>query len=318
LKRQEYLNEYGMTPTDPKLLQALARTTQQTHTQRYHPSPYQRSPLSDLQKFVKEAGRTIVDPVLSHFAILLESDPDPEPESELCGSRSRISVEELKREREREKLRELKKRKISGYGGLGLPSPLLTHHQRGRARGPSGVFVRRDVEDESQEVDVDLDFDQDSVQGYGPSQSSTPMEVDLLPPPSRPGTLSQTASPPLCHTPRVRRPSAKLQATQASMNGASTAKSKTAGLLPRKITTTKRKRDPSTEPEPDPVPATAKRILPNNDRGSGKPKPKSETYKQAWSVSEQHLLEQLLEQIPDGAKNRWVSFGCGFRIVIVC
>ena len=35
-----------------------------------------------------------------------------------------------------------------------------------------------------------------------------------------------------------------------------------------------------------------------------KGKPRPETYKQAWSVSEQHLLEQLLEQIPDGEKNR--------------
>jgi hypothetical protein len=36
-----------------------------------------------------------------------------------------------------------------------------------------------------------------------------------------------------------------------------------------------------------------------------KEKPKSETYKQAWSVSEQHLLERLLSEIPDGEKNRW-------------
>ncbi|RXW22778.1 hypothetical protein EST38_g3080 [Candolleomyces aberdarensis] len=39
--------------------------------------------------------------------------------------------------------------------------------------------------------------------------------------------------------------------------------------------------------------------------GSGSSKPKPETYKQAWSVSEQHLLEQLLEEIPDGEKFRW-------------
>ncbi|KAF8264626.1 hypothetical protein EI94DRAFT_1592431, partial [Lactarius quietus] len=33
---------------------------------------------------------------------------------------------------------------------------------------------------------------------------------------------------------------------------------------------------------------------------------KSETYKQAWSVSEQHLLERLLAEIPDGEKKgRW-------------
>lgn len=34
-----------------------------------------------------------------------------------------------------------------------------------------------------------------------------------------------------------------------------------------------------------------------------------ETYKQAWSVSEQHLLEKLLEEYPDGVKNR---FGISF------
>ena len=33
-------------------------------------------------------------------------------------------------------------------------------------------------------------------------------------------------------------------------------------------------------------------------------KPKSETYKVAWSVSEQHLLERLLEEIPEGEKQR--------------
>lgn len=41
---------------------------------------------------------------------------------------------------------------------------------------------------------------------------------------------------------------------------------------------------------------------------SGKPKrsrgPKSDTFKMAWSVEEQRLLERLLEEIPDGEKNR--------------
>ncbi|KAH9083810.1 hypothetical protein EDB83DRAFT_2179160, partial [Lactarius deliciosus] len=32
---------------------------------------------------------------------------------------------------------------------------------------------------------------------------------------------------------------------------------------------------------------------------------KSETYKGAWSISEQHFLERLLTEIPDGGKNRW-------------
>jgi hypothetical protein len=37
-----------------------------------------------------------------------------------------------------------------------------------------------------------------------------------------------------------------------------------------------------------------------------KTKIKPETYKQAWTVSEQHLLERLLDDIPEGEKNRCV------------
>jgi len=36
-----------------------------------------------------------------------------------------------------------------------------------------------------------------------------------------------------------------------------------------------------------------------------RPQPIPDTCKQAWSVSEQHLLEQLLEQIPEGERYRW-------------
>ena len=43
-----------------------------------------------------------------------------------------------------------------------------------------------------------------------------------------------------------------------------------------------------------------------------KEKPKSETYKQAWSISEQHLLERLLTEISEGEKNRY-----GTRLVSV-
>ncbi|KAH8990935.1 hypothetical protein EDB86DRAFT_2831045 [Lactarius hatsudake] len=46
-------------------------------------------------------------------------------------------------------------------------------------------------------------------------------------------------------------------------------------------------------------------ICPPAAANSKKEKPKSETYKQAWSISEQHLLERLLTEIPDGEKNRW-------------
>ena len=50
-------------------------------------------------------------------------------------------------------------------------------------------------------------------------------------------------------------------------------------------------------------------VLPPADK---KEKPKSETYKQAWSVSEQHLLERLLSEIPDGEENRYKETVCSW------
>jgi hypothetical protein len=45
-----------------------------------------------------------------------------------------------------------------------------------------------------------------------------------------------------------------------------------------------------------------------------KTKIKPETYKQAWSVSEQHLLERLLDEIPEGEKNRCVIVSFFFSL----
>jgi len=42
-------------------------------------------------------------------------------------------------------------------------------------------------------------------------------------------------------------------------------------------------------------------------------KPKPETYKQAWSVEEQHMLEKLLDEIPDGEKNRWQKISLAMK-----
>lgn len=62
---------------------------------------------------------------------------------------------------------------------------------------------------------------------------------------------------------------------------------------------TPRPRKKARKAEPQKAPPKLSSEAPKDN---GKPKP--ETYKQAWSVSEQHLLEQLLEQIPEGEKYR--------------
>ncbi|KZT43414.1 hypothetical protein SISSUDRAFT_978555 [Sistotremastrum suecicum HHB10207 ss-3] len=36
-----------------------------------------------------------------------------------------------------------------------------------------------------------------------------------------------------------------------------------------------------------------------------------DTYKQAWTHEEQHILERLLAEIPEGAKNRWAKISQG-------
>ena len=68
-------------------------------------------------------------------------------------------------------------------------------------------------------------------------------------------------------------------------------------------------RVPPPEPQPSPEVATLPENPPEDLKPKRKlkgPKPKPETYKQSWSVSEQNLLEQLLEEIPDGEKFRHV------------
>ena len=136
-------------------------------------------------------------------------------------------------------------------------------------RSSNAVFIRHDVEDES--VDVDISLDQDPSIDHAPIITSQSFE-----------TLSKSS--------RTRKPTIKKQ------------NAITDPLLRSWPLKKARKDDPpppsyqQLEQEPMTGPS------PKHMKVSGKPKP--ETYKQAWSVSEQHLLEQLLEQIPEGEKYR--------------
>ncbi|KNZ79238.1 ZZ-type zinc finger-containing protein 3, partial [Termitomyces sp. J132] len=241
---------------DPRALQNLNIDLQQKRDQRNRPSAYQRSELSALQKLVKEARCTIVDPILAIY----EGVSEPEDESD-----DKPDPQEIRRQTEREKLRELKKRKIHTFGGLTLPS-----------RGLCGVYIRHDVEDESPEVDITFDdCPGPSVLMDQPSSATLVSNHPLLEKISTPMILV-----------RDRKPSAKAQS------------SKKISIVPTKR---KAKLHPPSDLVSSPDPANEQIQKP----ARGKEKPKPETYKQQWSVSEQHLLEQLLEQIPDGEKNRW-------------
>ena len=89
---------------------------------------------------------------------------------------------------------------------------------------------------------------------------------------------------------RERRPSRRAQESKASTSRAKAAVRVKAPAKP--------KPEPEEEEE---EPAPAEPTVGKNGKA------KSETYKQAWSVSEQHVLERLLEEIPEGEKNRYVE-----------
>ncbi|KAF9495195.1 hypothetical protein BDN71DRAFT_1447824 [Pleurotus eryngii] len=184
-----------------------------------------------------------------------------------------IDMEEMKREIERDRMMRLKKKKIC-CGGLTISIS---------ARVPTDVVVRKDLEDESGDVEIS-----DDHKASHPA-SSLQSAVSDVP------SISHTLSTPPSVTSvfkkakatRVRRAPAKIQEQDADLNDT------------RPLKKAKLKAEPE-EPLTIP-PATAAHTKRSRDAS----RPKSETYKQAWSTSEQHLLEKLLEDIPDGEKNRW-------------
>ncbi|KAF8265680.1 hypothetical protein EI94DRAFT_1855968, partial [Lactarius quietus] len=139
----------------------------------------------------------------------------------------------------------------------------------------SGVHIRRNISDESADVDIA------TTDGDPLAVASTPGALIPLPSakPSKPAHI-KTHSP---REPRARRPTPTRPPT----------------------TTTKAKKvsEPDKSPPMLPPPTTKKE------------KPRSETYKQAWSISEHHLLEQMLAEIPDDEKNGWskISTAMGGR-----
>ena len=220
----------------------------------------------------------MVDPILARF----EQISSPE-----SSSSEEEDPEEVRRQQEREKIRYLKNRKIYG-SGLSFPASSTLSL---KPQGTEGVFIRRDVDDETMDVDIDL---RDGLEGCEEKMNGDP--------PSKESSSALVTDTKVGV--RIRRPTIKkahLDGTGNMKDG--TKKSKSASMIV------------PLGPPPDPQSSSEDITLPENPpedlkpkRKSKGPKPKPETYKQSWSVSEQNLLEQLLEEIPDGEKFRHVFF----------
>ncbi|OAX37896.1 hypothetical protein K503DRAFT_866549 [Rhizopogon vinicolor AM-OR11-026] len=324
---------------DPTPLRTFAVQTRLTHTERSVPHTIQHSPLSTLQQFVKDARRTIIDPVLENldpdntFYLMSNSNITASPfhtgldQPALSENEDADEDKEMKsppvqesfaaarrRERAHAKIQKLKERKIR--------SEALTEAEE----SADAVFVRHDVDDESGEVDISesslwppsakdsasMDVD-DSADTTVPSTPSTLEPSELAQPLASwsgrcASTISRrqsfiTQSESLIRSSRTRKPSLKLQnqSFDISMEDSGV-------LTPTSIplsTLGKRSRDPPI------VMDSSRKIKPEApsipEPKADADKARSETYKQAWSVSEQHLLERLLEEIPDGERNRWAK-----------
>ena len=92
--------------------------------------------------------------------------------------------------------------------------------------------------------------------------------------------------------------------------------SSTPAPCPPRVRAVAERRSSRKAPKPSPSPRKAppktkdveKVIQTENDKPKRSRGPKSDTFKMAWSVEEQRLLERLLEEIPDGENNRSVLF----------
>lgn len=319
---------------DPTPLRTFAVRKRLSHTEWSVPHATQHSPLSALQQFVKDARRIIIDPVLGSLdpdnAIYLTSNsnltaspchagldqPTLSEDEAMEETKSPPTQESFtttrKRERAHAKIQKLKERKI-------------TYAATENGAVADAVFVRNDVDDESGEVDI-------SESSLWPSgNDSTSMGVDdssSTTVPSTPSTIapSELAQPLASWSKRRASTSNQRLITQSdSLNRSSRSRKPHVKLQPQSL-------DDNLEPNAEsmsitiPPPSTlgkrsrnsadAKNIIhkfkaepspPAPEPKADTDKPRPETYKQAWSISEQHLLERLLEEIPDGERNRWAK-----------
>ncbi|KIY74292.1 hypothetical protein CYLTODRAFT_448054 [Cylindrobasidium torrendii FP15055 ss-10] len=138
--------------------------------------------------------------------------------------------------------------------------------------------------DEAEDVDIDLDDARDTMPSLPPPRAPSPQPLPL--------------------------PSKKKRKREPSPNpGVRPAES---CKIPQPSHATKSVPAYATK---SPHPYATKATPPPTPTPSASNKPRSGTFNQSWSESEQNLLERLLEQYPDGQKNRWkmISLAMGGR-----
>jgi hypothetical protein len=255
----------GSRNTDVSALRQFSTTTREHRALRTEPSLKQTSPLSPFQLLVRGARKSILDPVF--YALDLSFDPPPPTPLTPDAAAAKKALE-------RAKIMDLKNRRLAG-GGSSLTI---------RRSGDEGVYVRRDLADESEVVDVDM-------AAADPLPDVKPFAHGRAADDATDGDSASVRKEPSAKSSRRRH-----ALRDDSYETTSTKKKKTV-----KASKASKAARPTEEP---PVEASSAPVTSTSGR---KARVKPETYKLAWSVEEQHLLEQLLERFPEGSKNRSVT-----------
>ncbi|KAJ7856552.1 hypothetical protein B0H13DRAFT_1641449 [Mycena leptocephala] len=167
---------------DPKPLQALALSARTAYEARNKPGVTSRAPLSDLQKFVREAKQTMLDPVLALYA-----DP-PDEDEEMPEAHSVPASPSLARDH----------RKYTKNDKTDPCAASTT--SRMPPRGPSGLFTRRKattIDTAAMAVDLDASATMATRARRESMRRRASSVADPPPPPSDPAPESERSpSPP--------------------------------------------------------------------------------------------------------------------------
>ncbi|KZP30821.1 hypothetical protein FIBSPDRAFT_1038067 [Athelia psychrophila] len=299
---------------DPAPIRAFTHRIQRAHALAYpkQPNNFQKGPLSSLQHLVKDARESILQPlglgsdVDAGFKapFVLPDSLDDSPTRATTGSATGNVRAGKKRGGLRiviPSLSQLRERGHNEVDTSGSTTPISTSRNSPGIIRNAGPYC--DVGEPASAISSPTTATFSNPSPTTPSfPPSPPIISDMQPKTKGTGRSRKSATIVSASVSTTARTRAR-RAAAAPMDVDAEPAAKNAPTITIKLG--KRGRAASTSPPPPQPTQPPGMDVAVGTKGKTKEKKKPETYKQAWSVSEQHLLEKLLDEMPEGTKNRW-------------